>query len=298
MIATYDENKIERLIHISKTKPLIPEEFIPWQLDPVEEDIYLPDNLVSLQGHPLYETLTAEQKRELGKGEVVQSMYSYGWSEGLACLFFTKHLLTLDDSTSTEYRFLLRELIEEFQHQNMFSDAVMKLGVKPIKPTRMHKWMANMTIKLFPPDLVFMSVLAVEEIADVYGKLIRKDPKVYEVLRKVSELHHIEEGRHIHYTKMWLERFTSKAGFVKRSLFSLIFLMNIYFMRTLYVKEEIFARIGVENPKHFHKVAYKHFKKKFAKHCLGGAIDYVQEFRGFNFITRPLWNWVLGTQLK
>jgi len=278
--------------------PLIPEEFVPWDLEASEEDIYLPEKLVSLHGHPLYHTLSPEQKRELGKYEVVQSMYSYGWSEGLACLFFNRHLLSLDDSTSVEYRFLIQELIEEFQHQRMFSDAVIKLGVKPIKPTRAHKWTARFTVNFLPADLVFMSVLAVEEIADVYGKMLRKDPRVYEVLRKVSELHHIEEGRHIHYTKMWLEKFTSKAGIIKRSLFSMVFLLNIYFMRTLYVKQEIFEHIGVDKPAIYQKAAYKNYKKKFAKYCLDGAIEYVEEFKGFNRFTRLMWKWVLGVSIK
>lgn len=298
MIATFDESKIERLISLSKTKPLIPEEFVPWDIEPAEDTIFLPEDLVSLAGHPLYETLTDKQKIDLGKHEVVQSMYSYGWSEGLACLFLNRHLLTITDTTSSEYRFLVRELIEEFRHQNMFSDAVMKLGIKPISPTWLHKFVSNITVKYFPSDMVFMSVLAVEEIADVYGRYVKNDPRVYQVLRKVSELHQIEEGRHIHYTKMWLERFISKAGFFKRTLYSMTFLWNAYFMRTLYVKQEIFEKIGVDDPVKYQKVAYKHFKNKFATLCLKGTIEYIEDFNGFNFITRPLWKKVLGVKFK
>lgn len=298
MVVTYNEEKIERLISISKSKPLIPEEFIPWEIQPEKETIYLPEKLISLAGHPLYDTLTNKQKIELGKHEVVQSMYSYGWSEGLACLFFNRHLLTISDTTSSEYRFLVRELIEEFRHQNMFSDAIIKLGVKPIGPSRMHRWVSNLTVKYFPADIVFMSVLAVEEIADVYGKHIRQDKRVFKVLRKISELHQIEEGRHMHYTKMWLDRFISKAGVIKRTIYSFVFLLNAYFMRTLYVKQEIFESIGVDNPKAYQKAAYKNFKNKFATHCLPGIIENVNEFNGFNFITRPFWKRVLGVNFQ
>ena len=294
MEAVMTEKKIERLIHISKSKPLLPEKFIPWETEITNEDIFLPDYMVSLYGHPLWDTLTRAQQVQLGKHEVAQTMYSYGWSEGLACLFFNRYLLTLDDNTTSEYRFLIRELIEEFRHQSMFSDTIRKLDVKPVKPSKTHKWVANFTVRHFPPDLTFMSVLAVEEIADTYGKIIRQDPKVYEVLRKVSELHHIEEGRHIHYTKMWLHKFTSKAGFFKRSLFSFVFLLNIYFMRTLYVKKEIFEAIGVDDPEKYQKAAYQHYKIKFANECLDGSIEYVKEFNGFNRITKPLWKRVLG----
>lgn len=296
MITTFDEEKIERLINISKTKPLLPEEYVPWEINPTDDYRYLPEKLVSLAGHPLYDTLSEKQKLELEKHEVVQSMYSYGWSEGLACLFFNRHLLTITDTTSVEYRFLLRELIEEFRHQNMFSDAIMKLGIKPIEPTRLHKFFGNITVKYMPSDLVFMSVLAVEEIADVYGRHLRQDTTIYPVLRKVSELHQIEEGRHIYYTKMWLDKFVSKAGFIKRSFYSLVFLFNIYFMRTLYVKKETFEKIGLENPAKYQKAAYNHFKGKFAEHCLKGPMEYVHEFNGFNFLTKALWRRILGVK--
>lgn len=287
MIA-FAESQVERLIQISKTKPLLPEKFVPWTDEPKINDYYLPEQLVSLSGHPLYDTLSAEQQKELGKQEVIQTMYSYAWSEGLACLFFNRHLLTLD-SSSMEYRYLIRLQIEEFQHQGMFSDAIVKLKGQPVAPSFQHRFWGKLTVKYLPADWVFMSVLAVEMVADVYGKQLRRDPKIYSVLRKVSELHHIEEGRHIHYTKMWLNRYLEKAGFFKRSLYSILFVLNIYFMRTLYVKQEIFERIGVANPKKYQKAAYKNFRPKFAQHCLKEAIEFVEDFGGMNYLTRPIW---------
>lgn len=280
--------QVERLIQISKTKPLLPEEFVPWTDEPTANDHYLPEKLISLSGHPLYNTLSAEQQKELGKQEVIQTMYSYAWSEGLACLFFNRHLLTLD-SSSMEYRYLVRLQIEEFQHQSMFSDAIIKLKGQPVAPSFQHRFWGKLTVKYLPSDWVFMSVLAIEMVADVYGKHIRRDPTIYSVLRKVSELHHIEEGRHVHYTKMWLHRYLEKAGFFKRSLYSILFVLNIYFMRTLYVKQEIFERIGVADSKKYQKAAYKHFRSKFAQHCLTEALAFVENFGGMNYLTRPIW---------
>lgn len=290
------EHQIERLINISKEKPLLPEKYIPWKEDPLPGQLFMPESLVSLQGHPLWDTLTDFQKIELGKHEMVQSMYSYAWSEGLACVFFSRHNLTLQPD-SVEYRFLLRELIEEFRHQEMFAMAIEKMNGRPIKPSKAHNFWGKLTVKYLPASWVFMSVLAVEMIADVYGKIIRKNKDVYKVLRKVSELHHIEEGRHIYYTKIWLQRFTEDAGWAKRSTYSIIILLNIYFMRTLYVKEEIFKRIGVDDPKKYQRAAYRNFRHKYADQCLAEAIDFVTEFNGFNWFTKPFWKFVLKAKV-
>ncbi|NVK04170.1 MAG: diiron oxygenase [Flavobacteriia bacterium] len=290
------EEKVERLIRVSIQKPLLPEEFVPWE-DPMDEaDKYLPQTLTSLHGHPLWDTLSPEAQVELGKMEVVQSMYSYAWSETLACLFFNRHLLTLSPD-SVEHRFLLRELIEECRHQEMFSRAIRTLGLKPVEPTRLHRFFGNLTVRYLPAPAVFMSVMSIELMADIYAKHIRKDPEVYSVLRKCSELHHIEEGRHIVYTEMWLEKFTAKAGFFRSTLYSFVVLFNLYFMRTLYVKQEFFERLGVENPKAYHKAASANLAKKFPDVALTHIIEFVSKFNGFNFITKPFWRRIMKVKL-
>lgn len=292
MTATFSDATVERLIRISKEKPLLPETFIPWDTEIQEHERFMPDHLISLQGHPLWNTLSPAQQRELGRHEVVQVMYSYAWSEGLACLFFNRHLLTLSPE-SVEYRFLLRELIEEFRHQEMFSAVVTKLKGRPVAPGFWHRFWGKWTVKALPADCVFMSVLSVELMTDVYGKHIRHDNQVSIILRKTSELHSIEEGRHIFYTKLWLERFTSKAGFIRRSGYSIIVLLNLYFMCTLYVKTSIFERIGVQNPKRYARAATRNLKQKLGSDCLEDAVEFVQSFNGFNWLTRPLWRWVM-----
>src|SRR5665213_242965 len=199
--------EVERLIKISKERPLLPETFVPWHEQPTPMEVFLPESLNSLEGLAIYDTLTDYQKLELGRHEAVQVMYSYGWSEALFCLFMNRYILTLQPD-NIEYRFLLRELIEEFRHQEMFAQAILQLNGKPVKPTRLHNLVGQFTVKYMPHDAVFMGCLSVEIIADMYGHHTRKDPRMYNVLKKVSELHNIEEGRHIHFTKGLLNQYT------------------------------------------------------------------------------------------
>lgn len=291
-----EAHEVERLIKISKERPLLPDTFVPWHEEPTADELFLPEGLNSLEGLDIYNTLTSQQKLDLGRHEAVQVMYSYGWSEALFCLFMNRYILTLQPD-HVEHRFLLRELIEEFRHQEMFARGIIQLNGKPIKPTRMHNMVGLFTAQYMPHDMVFMSCLAVELIADMYGYQTRKDPKTYNVLKKISELHNIEEGRHIHFTKGLLKRYTSKAGYIKRSLYSYIILLNIYFMRTLYVKTEIFERIGLEYPDAVYKLAFKNYKTKFASTCLDSIIDFVNEWNGFNGATRWAWRLLLNAKV-
>ncbi|MEK6780121.1 MAG: diiron oxygenase [Bacteroidota bacterium] len=283
---------IERLIRISKENPLLPEKFIPWEEDIAEGHHYLGKKLISLEGLQIYETLTLQQKLELSRHEVVQSMYAYAWSEGLFCLFMNRYILTLPPD-HIEYRFLLRELIEEFRHQEMFSMAITRLKGEPVKQSPIQNFIGLFTASYFPADTVFMVSLTLELIADMYGEHIRNDEKAYRVLQKVSQLHNIEEARHILFTKNLLSRFIQKAGFLKRSWYSLAIVLNVLFFQRMYVKREIFERIGLKDSKKIYKIAYANYQQKFARECLGSITDFVKSFNGFNWITKPVWKVLL-----
>ncbi|TWI98061.1 para-aminobenzoate N-oxygenase AurF [Mucilaginibacter frigoritolerans] len=291
-----DVKEIERLIKISKERPLLPEKYIPWEMEPAPEDIFLPEILTSLQGLEIYDTLTPAQKLELGRHELVQVIASYAWGECLFCLFMTRHILTLP-LDNIEHRFLLRELIEEFRHQEMFGEAISKLCGQPIRQSGIHKFLGEFSNKYLPADYLFMGSVSVELVTDIYGNYARRANNVYPVLRKMFDLHNIEEGRHILFTKSFLKSHAAKAGYIKRTLYSYVILFNILFVRTMYVKKEIYERIGLENPDKVFKIATKNFKKKFSETCLKDIIEFVDEWKGFNLLTRWAWRWVLDAKV-
>jgi hypothetical protein len=61
----------------------------------------------------------------------------------------------------------------------------------------------------------------------------------------------------------------------------------------MYVKREIYERIGMENPNQAYKLAQKNFKHKFADKCLKDIIEFVDSWKGFNNLTRWAWKWLL-----
>jgi hypothetical protein len=208
----------------------------------------------------------------------------------------TRYILTLP-LADVRHRFLLRELIEEFRHQEMFGQAISKLNGEPIAQSGWHKFLGKFSNKYLPADYLFMGSVSVELVTDVYGDYTRKSPVVYPVLKKMFDLHNIEEARHILFTKDLLITYTAKAGYVKRTLYSYIILFNILFVRTMYVKKEIFERIGLENPDMVFKIASSNFKMKFAETCLEDIIEFVDSWKGFNRATRWAWRRILRAKV-
>jgi P-aminobenzoate N-oxygenase AurF len=293
ILSTADYAQIERLVRISNEKPLNPDVFVPWDTEFTEGQVYLPESIVSLAGLPIYDTLTPHQRQELARHEVVQAMYAYCWSEGLFCTFMNRYILNRD-TQDIERKFLIRELIEEYRHQEMFAKTIEKLNGQPIKVSWFQKFVGGFTAKFLPDSILFVSCIAIEMMADQYGELLRKHNDTYPVLRRVSQLHNIEEARHILYTETVLKHHFKNIGFFKSTLFSIIVLLNMRFFQTIYVRSEIYERIGIKNPEAVRKEAFLHYQKKFAAECMGTVVDFVNSFNGFNAITRPLWRRLLS----
>jgi len=291
-----NEEKINRLIFLSKTHPVLPDEFIPWDATIKDNEVYLPKYLICLAGHPLLDTLTREQTNTLAKMEVAQVMATYAWSESMACLFFNQMLLKVTP-TSVEGKYLVSMLIEEFRHQYMFAKVIDKLGVKPEPFSRFHRILSSVSLKVLGPDLNYVMILAVEQVTDIYAKHLRKDPSVYSVLRKTSELHHIEEGRHITYQKICLEKFVQQASFLKRTMMGFTYVLTIWFMRSQYLKKAFFIQLELKEPKKYYDAAIKNYKTLFGIYCLSETIEYAKSIRVINFITKPFWNLILKANL-
>lgn len=291
-----DPATIERLTRISIEKPLLPETYIPWQTPRQETERFLPAGYTSLNGLPILNELTASQQLEIERHEAVQFMYSYAWVEALGVKFLSREVVKLT-AGAAETKFMYREIIEETRHQEMFTKGIEIIDGKPILPSGQHFFWSSICNRFLPGPYMFMAMVAGELIADAVGREVQKDKCVYLVLRKIAELHQVEEGRHIYFAKKYLEDFTKDAGIIKRSLYSIVMALHIHFMLTMYVKKEIFVRVGIANADQVFKTARKHYRRKFSKKYLGESIAYVREFNGFNTVTKSFWNWLLKTDI-
>ncbi|MEO8711715.1 MAG: diiron oxygenase [Parafilimonas sp.] len=291
-----DTATIERLTRISIERPLMPETYIPWNNPRTENERFLPESFISVTGLPVYDKLTEKQILEIERHEAVQFMYSYAWSEALGVKFLSREIVKLN-AGSAETKFMYREIIEETRHMEMFNRGIEVINGHPILPSNQHFFWSKISSKYLPNSMMFMAMIAGEFVSDAVGRAVQKDEKVYSVLRKIAELHQIEEGRHIYFAKKYLEDYTKNAGFIKRSIYSIIMALHIHFMITMYVKKEIFQRAGIADVKTLYKCAKKNYRNNFSNTCLKTAIEFVKEFNGFNRITKPFWKRLLNAKI-
>ena len=66
-------------------------------------------------------------------------------------------------------------------------------------------------------------------------------------------------------------------------------IFNIFFIRSLYVKKEIYNRIGLKDPGKMYQLARNNYKSKFTGIGLSKVIEFVDSWGGFNRATRWAW---------
>jgi hypothetical protein len=126
---------------------------------------------------------------------------------------------------SAEFRYLYHEVIEEAQHSLMFQEFVNRTGLDVDGLPAYARFFARGLPRLASrfPELFFIFVLGGEDPIDHVqrGELHRGDRWAHPLVRRISQIHVIEEARHLSFARAYLRRNVPKLGFVKRQLLRL-----------------------------------------------------------------------------
>ena len=126
---------------------------------------------------------------------------------------------------SAEFRYLYHELIEEAQHSLMFQEFVNRTGLDVDGLPAFARLFARGLPRLARrfPELFFMFVLGGEDPIDHVqrSELHRGARWAHPLVRRISQIHVIEEARHLSFARAYLRRNVPKLGPVRRHLLRL-----------------------------------------------------------------------------
>lgn len=126
---------------------------------------------------------------------------------------------------SAEFRYLYHEVIEEAQHSLMFQEFVNRTGLEvdglPAYARLFARGLPRLARRF--PELFFMFVLGGEDPIDHLqrSELHRGERWAHPLVRRISQIHVIEEARHLSFARAYLRRNVPKLGLVRRHLLRL-----------------------------------------------------------------------------
>jgi hypothetical protein len=192
------------------------------QVDPEDPRWQLPED------HPLgatewYRTRPAEQRARIGLNMTAGFCYTGRIFEGVLSRGLLRFAAT-QPHNSLEYRFAYHEVIEEAHHSLMFQEFVNRTGL-PVPVVDAGFVQATSTVAEYGttfPELLFIYALGGEDPIDyVQREGYRKRSDRHPLIQRISQIHIVEEARHVAFARSYLRRNVPTLSQEKRTEMSL-----------------------------------------------------------------------------
>jgi hypothetical protein len=162
--------------------------------EPIGDDVYwMSPELVSLYGTEAWDRLSEPQRHALSKWEFINfcSVNMHGEKSLVTAVLARLHTAAFANPTEYFHHFV----DEENKHMWMFSRFCLSYGKKiyPDKTIR-HNALVN---PLTDDFLAFAKITIFEEIGDYYNRAMRHDERLPHNIRKLNDVHHLDESRHL-----------------------------------------------------------------------------------------------------
>ena len=192
------------------------------QVDPDDPRWQLPDD------HPLgatewYQAQPPDKRSRIGLNMSAGFCYTGRIFEGVLSRGLLR-FAAAQPHNSLEYRFAYHEVIEEAHHSLMFQEFVNRTGL-PVPLVNTDFIQATSRVAEYGttfPELLFIYALGGEDPIDyVQREGFRKRSDRHPLIRRISQIHIVEEARHVAFARSYLRLNVPKLSDAKRTEMSL-----------------------------------------------------------------------------
>ncbi len=244
MVTTSTDERIERLSAVSARRVIDPDVSIPGSLGPGQ---VLPDDLLSVAGLDL--DLTTEQRTRLSREELASITQAGIKFEAVLTAGFGLLIARARDLRAPSITYSLHEIGEESRHSRLFVRLLDQLEPQAVDPfdRGILGFLADRGVRLIVgfPALLYVLVLAGEEIPDLLQKLAAEHPDTDPLLRQVNHYHRQEEARHLSFARTTLPEVWQRAGPIDRFAVRFVAPLVIRSMFEMIVHPGVYATVGL-----------------------------------------------------
>jgi para-aminobenzoate N-oxygenase AurF len=278
---------VERLSEAATKKSFDPIKDIDWE-EPFDlERFYMPEQDLSLYDTPIYVTLSHQARIRLSLHEAASAMATGIWFENILKHKFLDYLYD-GDPHEPNFRFMLHEVADECHHSTMFGEFIRRSGA-PFYPVRWWaKWGGHIMKEAVPKASVFIGILAAEELMDYFNRSAMNNPDVHPTVRRISQIHVIEEARHISYARNYLANDFPRLGGLMRARVLVGAPIIAAVIVSQIISPEVYKTLGL--PEDSHRCALDSPHRKRLLQAAGEKfMAFLQEIGVVTAYTRPAW---------
>jgi hypothetical protein len=272
-----------RLLGSAAKKSYDPVVDIDWAA-PIPDGLYgLSPEWSSLYGTPLWEKLTEEQRVTLTIHEYCSISGMGIWFEVLLMQLVLKDIYG-DDPAQPHVQWALTEIADECRHSVMFARTAEKLGVPSYQPPPSILKLGKAFAATGDGPAAYAAILVAEEILDIFQRDLMKDERVLPIIRAGSQIHVVEEARHMRFAREEIARRAPKLSFLQRRKHRTVIASVAAIIADNLVQPEVYAAVGLDPATATAAArANEHYRAKL-RGAASGLVDFL---RGAGLIGGP-----------
>src|SRR3954462_3680685 len=189
-----------RLLGSAAKKSYDPVVDIDWTA-PIPADLYgLSPEWSTLYGTPLWNRLSEQQRVTLTIHEYCSISGVGIWFECLLMQLVLRHIYG-DDPAQPHVQWALTEIADECRHSVMFARTAEKFGAPSYQPPSSILRLGKLFAAQMGGPAAHPAILVAEEILDIFQRDLMKDERVQPLTRATSQIHVVEEARHMRFAR-------------------------------------------------------------------------------------------------
>ena len=270
-VDTVDDLKdtAERLLRSSAELSFDPATQVDWET-PLDRDKHgMSPEWCSLYGTAYWDELTEEQRAELTRHEAASVASTGIWFEMILQQMVLRDFYA-KDPTDPSFQWALTEIADECRHSIMFARGAAKLDAPAYIPKRSTVELGRLFAATARGEAAYASILVAEEVLDVMQRDWMRDERVVPFVRTVSNIHVIEESRHMTFAREETREKLKGAGRVRRQVNALYTAAAAYFIVTSMWNTDVYANVGLDTARARREAgANEHHKALLRSSCAG-----------------------------
>ncbi|MGY1814965.1 AurF N-oxygenase family protein [Blastococcus sp. SYSU D00820] len=265
-----------RLLGSAAKKSYDPVVDIDWDA-PIPDDLYgLSPEWSSLYGTPLWERLTEQQRVTLTVHEYCSISGVGIWFECLLMQLVLKDVYG-DDPAQPHVQWALTEIADECRHSVMFARTAQTFGAPSYQPPASIQRLGKAFAARGSGPAAYAAILVAEEILDIFQRDLMKDERVQPLTRATSQIHVVEEARHMRFAREEIARRTPELGRWALRRHRTVVASVAAIVADNLVQPEVYASVGLD-PQQAKSVARgnEHYRAKL-RGASAGLVSFLRE---------------------
>ena len=283
------ERTAQRLLNSSAQRRYDPEVDLDWDAPLAPDKDFHPAHRISLYGTELWDRLTPEQRRELGRQEIA-AIASFGIAAEVGLMGMLLKFVMQSDLATAEAKYALTEIADECRHSTMFARSIEYSGARIYRlPSSLRKVFSNVVSLLPTGTAAWAGTLLVEELVDRLQRETMADENLQPGVRMINRIHVMEEARHISFAREQLRQAVPSLTPAQLAAYRVVVAALAWGFPRVLIDPRVYRSVGLD-PELARRVALAnpHYRRTI-QWMAEGLVGFLDEVGLIGAPAMPLW---------